>query len=98
MVCNYLIRRGIAKYEAVYFVGDNQAINRVRVESYKTRNRGAFSGSLAALVGILVRGCRCATSWSDLDLTFDLAVVTLAYKMLSGLYLGNCKVWEVHIW
>ena len=49
MVCNYLIRRGIAKYEAVYFVGDNQAINRVRVESYKTRNRGAFSGSLAAL-------------------------------------------------
>ena len=41
--------RGIAKYEAVYFVGDNQAINRVRVESYKTRNRGAFSGSLAAL-------------------------------------------------
>ena len=50
VVCNYLIRRGIAKYEAVYFVGDNQAINRVRVESYKTRNRGAFSGSLAALV------------------------------------------------
>ena len=38
------------KYEAVYFVGDNQAINRVRVDSSKTRNRGAFSGSLAALV------------------------------------------------
>ena len=50
VVCNYLIRRGIAKYEAVYFVGDNQTSNRVRVESYKTRNRGAFSGSLAALV------------------------------------------------
>ena len=50
------------------------------------------------MVGILVRGCRCATSWSDLDLTFDLAVVTLTYKMLSGLYLGNCKVWEVDIW
>ena len=31
-------------------------------------------------------------SWSDLDLTFDLAVVTLTYKMLFGLYLGNHKV------
>ena len=29
------------------------------------------------MVGTLVRGCRCATSWCDLDLTFDLAVVTL---------------------
>ena len=44
------------------------------------------------MVGILVRGCRCATPWSDLDLTFDLAVVTLIYKILSGLYLGNRKV------
>ena len=44
------------------------------------------------MVGILVRGCRCATSWSDIDLTFDLAVVTLTYKMLSGLYIGNRKV------
>ena len=42
----------MSKYEAVYFVGDNQAINRVRVDSYKTRNRGAFSGSLAALIFI----------------------------------------------
>ena len=42
--------------------------------------------------GILVRGCRCATSWCDLDLTFDLAVVTLTYKILSGLYLRNCKM------
>ena len=40
----------MSKYEAVYFVGDNQAINRVRVDSSKTRNRGAFSGSLAALL------------------------------------------------
>ena len=39
----------MSKYEAVYFVGDNQAINRVRVDSSKMRNRGAFSGSLAAL-------------------------------------------------
>ena len=29
------------------------------------------------MVGILVRGCRCATSWCDLDLTFPFAVVTL---------------------
>ena len=33
----------------------------------------------------------CAMSWSDLNLTFDLAVVTLTYKILSGLYLGNSK-------
>ena len=26
-------------------------------------------------------------SWSDRDLTFDLAVVTLSLKILSGLYL-----------
>ena len=44
------------------------------------------------MVGILLRGCRCAASWSDLDLTFDLAVVTLTYKMLSGIYLRNRKV------
>ena len=40
----------------------------------------------------LVRTCRCATPWSDLDLTFDLAVVTLSLKVLSGLYLRNRKV------
>ena len=44
------------------------------------------------MVGTLVRGCRCAASWCDLDLTFDLVVVTLTYKILSGLYLGNRKV------
>ena len=31
-------------------------------------------------------------SWYDLDLTFDLAVVTLIFKILSGIYLGSCKV------
>ena len=36
----------MSKYEAFYFVGDNHAINRVRVDSSKTRNRGAFLGSL----------------------------------------------------
>ena len=44
------------------------------------------------LVGTLVRMCRCATSWSDLDVTFGLAIVTLTYKILSGIYLGNRKV------
>ena len=43
------------------------------------------------MVGTLVRGCRCATSWCDLDLTVDLAAVTLTYKILSRLYLGNHK-------
>ena len=31
-------------------------------------------------------------SWSDLDLTFSLAAVTLSLKILSGLYFGNRKV------
>ena len=39
------------------------------------------------ILGTLVRMGRCATSWSDLDLTFDLAVVTLSLKILCGLYL-----------
>ena len=30
-----------------------------------------------------------------LDLTFDLGVVTLTYKILFGLYLGNRRVEEV---
>ena len=43
-------------------------------------------------------GCRCETSWCDLDLTFDLAVVTLTYKILSGPFLGRRKVQEVDTW
>ena len=34
---------------------------------------------------MLVRGCSCATSLYDLDLTFDIAIVTLTHKHLSGL-------------
>ena len=45
----------MSKYDAYYFVGDNQAINRVRVVSSKTRNRGVFSGSLAALVSRVLK-------------------------------------------
>ena len=50
------------------------------------------------MVGTLVRGSRCVMSWCDLDLTFDLAIVTLTYKTLSGLYLGNHKVYEDDTW
>ena len=40
-------------------MGYNQVNNRVRVDSYKTRNRDTFSGSLAALVLALGSGkCR----------------------------------------
>ena len=42
--------------------------------------------------------CRCATSWCDLDLTFDLTIVTLTYKILSRLHLGNHKVYEIETW
>ena len=48
---------------------------------------GCFSETVRCRKFILGRdigwGCRCATSWSDLDLTFDLAVVSLTYKTLS---------------
>ena len=44
------------------------------------------------MVGTLVGGCRCSTSWCDLDLTLHLVVVTLTYEILSGLYLQNRKV------
>ena len=46
-------------------------------------------------MGILVRGCKCATSWCDLDLTFDLVIVTMSFKILSGLFLGFHKVQKV---
>ena len=42
--------------------------------------------------------CRYATSWCGLDLTFELAVVTLTFKILTGFYFGNCKVSEVDTW
>ena len=37
-------------------------------------------------------GVKCSMSWCDLDLTCNLAVVTLTFKTMSGLYLRNCKV------
>ena len=38
------------------------------------------------MVGILVASCRCAMSWYDFDLTFDLAELILSSKSLSTLY------------
>ena len=35
--------------------------------------------------GTLVGGCRCAALWCDLDLTFDLVILTMSFKILSGL-------------
>ena len=37
-------------------------------------------------------------SWCDRNLTFDLAIVSLTYKILPGLCLGNHKVSEVDTW
>ena len=39
------------------------------------------------MVETLVGGCRSATSWCDLDLTFDLVIVSMSFKILSGLFL-----------
>ena len=36
--------------------------------------------------------CRMLKLGSDLDSTFDLVIVTLPYRALSGLCLRNCKV------
>ena len=46
----------------------------------------------------LARGCRYVTTWCDLELSFHLAVVTMTLKILSGLFLRICKVYEVDIW
>ena len=45
------------------------------------------------MVGTLVRGCRCAASWCDFDLTFDLVVVTLTFKIL--LHLWVCLLMQI---
>ena len=46
----------------------------------KTVSQKQYGVGSSYVVWILVRGCRCATSWSGLDLTFDLAAVTLSLK------------------
>ena len=78
---NHFIRRDMSKYYAVYFVGDNQANNRVRIESSRTSNRGAFLDSFAALIINLI----CA-SLLGIDMCC-LITITLSYhnsKQLSS--------------
>ena len=60
------------------------------------------------MVGTLIGGYRCATSWYDLDLTFDLAYLMLFYlsmgisdTILSPLYLSSVfllKSWLLDLW
>ena len=40
----------MSKYDATYFMGDNQAINRVGIGSSRMSNQVTFSGSFAALL------------------------------------------------
>ena len=41
-------------------------------------------------------GCQCATSWCELNLTFDLVVVTMSFKILSGLLnFVRCRRWKL---
>ena len=82
----------MSKYEAVYFVGDNQANNRIRVDSYKTRNRGAFSGSLAALHKMGLGTCFYPTALKGCWGIVFTHGGQVAGKSLSGLYLRNRKV------
>ena len=39
----------------------------------------------------IIWGSRCVASWCDLDLTFDLTVVTLTFKILFGQFLGGFR-------
>ena len=44
------------------------------------------------MVEILLRGCMCNRSCCHLDLSFDLVIVTMSFKILSGLFLGFRKM------
>ena len=44
---------------------------------------------------VYVRGCACAPSLCDLQLSFDLAIVTLTFNILSRLYLRNLLILEL---
>ena len=41
-------------------------------------------------------GSRCMMSCCDLDLTFELVIMTINFKLLSGLYLEKRKVYKVN--
>ena len=48
------------------------------------------------MVGTLAGGGRCARLWSDLELTYDLVIVTMSFNILPGLFLGFHKVKKVN--
>ena len=60
------------------------------------------------MVGTLVKGCMCATSWCDLDLTIDLAYLMLFYlstgisntilSLLCFSYIFLPESWFLHPW
>ena len=50
-------------------------------------------GTLVGRIGVRVG---CATLWRNLDLTFDLALVSQTFKILSRLCLRNCNLKEVN--
>ena len=59
------------------------------------------------MVGTLVKGYMCATSWCDLDLTFDLAYLMLFYvsmRISDTIYLSYIshifllESWLLHLW
>ena len=56
------------------------------------------------MVGTLVKGYMCATSWCDLDLTVDLVYLMLIYvstKMSDTIYLSYIfllESWLLHLW
>ena len=56
------------------------------------------------MVGTLVKGYMCATSWCDLDLTFDLAYLMLFYvssRISDTIYLSYTfllESWLLQLW
>ena len=80
---NHFIRRDMSKYYAVYFVGDNQANNRVRIESSRTSNRGAFLDSFAAL---MTNSLGCIKALMCLIIKYVLTV--FYYSYVSNWYRG----------
>ena len=56
------------------------------------------------MVGTLVKGYMCATSWCDMDLTFDLAYMMLFYastRISDTIYLSYIfllESWLLHLW
>ena len=87
----FLAKKGffpVPKVDKTYFFLDEKK----QKGKKKQRQKNPPWIKLPTLVGTLVGGV------GDLDLTFDLAIVTLTYKFLSKLYLGNHKVWDVVTW